>query len=44
MGHTVNLHRGGRALGEFINDCDMLGTSLFGYAKNVVNEVIGVGL
>ena len=32
-----------KALGEFINDVDMLGTSLFGYAKNVVNEVIGVG-
>src|SRR3954469_23795428 len=33
----------GAALSEFINDADMLGTSLFGYAKNVVNEVIGVG-
>jgi hypothetical protein len=32
-----------KALGEFVNDADMLGTSLFGYAKNVVNEVIGVG-
>lgn len=32
-----------KALAEFINDVDMLGTSLFGYAKNVVNEVIGVG-
>ena len=33
----------GVALSEFVNDVDMLGTSLFGYAKNVVNEVIGVG-
>jgi hypothetical protein len=33
----------GVALAEFVNDADMLGTSLFGYAKNVVNEVIGVG-
>src|SRR5436190_8644808 len=32
-----------KALGEFVNDSDMLGTSLFGYAKNVINEVIGVG-
>jgi hypothetical protein len=31
------------ALGEFINDADMLGTSLFGYAKNAVNEVIVAG-
>jgi len=33
----------GRALADFINDADMLGTSLFGYAKNVINEVVGVG-
>jgi hypothetical protein len=26
-----------------VNDADMLGTSLFGYAKNVINEVVGVG-
>jgi len=32
-----------KALGGFINDADMLGTSLFGYAKNALNEVIGVG-
>ena len=32
-----------KALSEFLNDADMLGTSLFGYAKNVVNEVIAVG-
>jgi len=30
-------------LGEFVNDADMLGTPLLGYAKNVVNEVISVG-
>jgi hypothetical protein len=33
----------GRALGEFVNDADMLGTTLAGYAKSVVTEVIGVG-
>jgi hypothetical protein len=33
----------GRALAQFANDADMLGTSLYGYAKNVVNEVIAVG-
>src|SRR5689334_22939701 len=32
-----------KALGEFVNDADMLGTSLFGYAKNVINEVVGIG-
>ena len=32
-----------KAFGEFVNDSDMLGTSLFGYAKNVVREVISVG-
>ncbi len=31
------------ALGQFVNDCDMLGTSLTGYAKDLVTEVIGVG-
>ena len=31
------------ALAQFVNDADMLGTSLYGYAKNVVNQVIGVG-
>lgn len=31
------------ALAEFANDADMLGTSLYGYAKNVVYQVIGVG-
>jgi len=30
-------------LSEFINDADMLGTPLVGYAKNVVSEVISVG-
>ena len=33
----------GRALSQFVNDADMLGTSLYGYTKNVVNEVIAVG-
>jgi hypothetical protein len=33
----------GRALAAFRNDVDMVGTSLFGYAKNVVTEIIGVG-
>jgi len=33
----------GVALATFRNDVDMLGTSLFGYAKNVVSEIIAVG-
>ena len=33
----------GVALSEFVNDADMLGTPLVGYAKNVVGEVISVG-
>ena len=33
----------GRALARFSNDADMLGTSLFGYATNVVREVTSVG-
>ena len=33
----------GKAMAGFSNDADMLGTSLFGYAKNVVQEVISVG-
>ena len=33
----------GQALAAFNNDADMLGTSLYGYAKNVVAEVIAVG-
>src|SRR5213079_2947621 len=32
----------GKALANFSNDADMLGTSLYGYAKHVVNEVIAV--
>ncbi len=32
-----------RAMAEFVNDADMLGTSLYGYAKNAVEQVIGVG-
>jgi len=33
----------GHALATFVNDADLLGTSLYGYAKNVVAEVIAVG-
>ena len=33
----------GRAMREFNHDADMLGTTLAGYAKNIVNEVIAVG-
>jgi hypothetical protein len=33
----------GRALADFSNDADMLGTSLEGYAKHVLSEVIVVG-
>jgi hypothetical protein len=33
----------GKALADFNNDADLLGTSLYGYAKNVVSEVIAVG-
>ena len=33
----------GRAMTEFINDADMLGTSMANYARNVAREVIGVG-
>ena len=33
----------GKALAQFVNDADMLGTSLYGYTKNVVYEVIAVG-
>ena len=33
----------GRALAEFQNDADMLGTSLSGYAKVVVGDVVGLG-
>jgi len=33
----------GRAMEEFANDADMLGTSLTGYAKMVVGDVIGLG-
>ena len=33
----------GHALGDFVNDADMLGTTLAAYAKNVVWEVMGVG-
>src|SRR5262249_59705385 len=33
----------GQALAGFVNDADMLGTALAGYARNVVTEVVGVG-
>src|SRR5690348_7594714 len=33
----------GRALAGFLNDSDMLGTTLPGYTKNVVSEVVGIG-
>ena len=33
----------GKAVATFVTDADMLGTSLYGYAKNVVTEVIAVG-
>lgn len=33
----------GVAMSGFTNDADMLGTSLFGYAKNIVQEVVAVG-
>ena len=33
----------GKAMRAFINDADMLGTSLANYARNVAREVIGVG-
>ena len=33
----------GRAMAEFGNDVDMRGTSLYGYAKGVVGEVVGLG-
>jgi hypothetical protein len=32
-----------KALGEFVNDTDMLGSPLATYAKSVVNEIITVG-
>jgi hypothetical protein len=32
-----------RALGDFANDADMLGTTLTGYAKLVAGDVVGVG-
>src|SRR5262249_54306928 len=33
----------GRALATFVNDADMLGPTLAGYAKSVVSEVVAVG-
>jgi hypothetical protein len=30
----------GKAMARFSNDADMLGTSLFGYAKNTIREVV----
>ena len=43
----VRIPEGGNGIGAamsgFANDADMLGSSLFGYAKNVVQEVVAVG-
>ena len=43
----IVLPKRGTALGDamaaFNNDADMLGTSLYGYAKRVVDEVVAVG-
>jgi hypothetical protein len=33
----------GRAMAQFQNDADMLGTTLAGYAKVVVGDVVGLG-
>ena len=33
----------GAAMSGFANDADMLGTSLFGYAKNIIEQVVAVG-
>ena len=33
----------GMALTEMVNDADMLGTPLAGYAKHVVSEIVSVG-
>ena len=33
----------GRAMAQFQNDADMLGTTLTGYAKMVVGDVVGLG-
>lgn len=33
----------GRALEDFVDDADMLGTSLTAYARNVLNDVLAVG-
>jgi hypothetical protein len=33
----------GKAMQDFISDMDMLGTSLFGYSKNAVTDVVAVG-
>ena len=43
----VKIPEGGGAIGQaleaFVNDADMLGTSLASYAKNVVKEIVAVG-
>ncbi|MEI7732918.1 MAG: DUF4055 domain-containing protein [Verrucomicrobiota bacterium] len=33
----------GQAMAEFNNDADMLGTSLYGFSKQIVSEVVSVG-
>jgi len=40
---TEGGHGLGKAMGVFINDADMMGTSLANYARNVAREVIDVG-
>jgi len=40
---TPHLSGIGKALAEFVHDADMQGTTLSGYAKNVVTEVVGIG-
>ncbi len=43
-GSSVGTLSGVRsAVAQFVNDADMHGTSLYGYAKNVVTQIIGVG-
>ena len=42
-GNGTNLSGVSRALATFVEDADMLGTTLVSYAKNITSEVIGVG-
>jgi len=47
LGPSTNSHQRSSALGlalqAFVDDADMLGTSLTGYARNVLNHVLAVG-